>query len=202
MDIVHTEVDEQVEKLKEIEKDNKNIKAWIKIDDTKIDYPVVQGEDNEYYLKHNYKNEENKYGSIFLKNKSIIDNSNSNLILYGHNMNDDEMFGGLINYVQKDYYEKHKIITFVTDKEVREYEIFAAFKSRVFYKQEKNVFRFYDVINFESEEEYNSYVENIKNIQLYDTGILAQYGEQLLTMITCEYSQKNGRMVVVAKRIK
>ena len=117
-------------------------------------------------------------------------------------MNDDEMFGGLINYVQKDYYEKHKIITFVTDKEVREYEIFAAFKSRVFYKQEKNVFRFYDVINFESEEEYNSYVENIKNIQLYDTGILAQYGEQLLTMITCEYSQKNGRMVVVAKRIK
>ena len=202
MDIVPTKADEQVEKLIEMQKNYKNIKAWIKIDDTKINYPVVQGEDNEYYLNHNYKNEKNKCGSIFLKNKSIIDNSNSNLIIYGHYMKNGEMFGGLKNYAKKDYYEKHKTITFVTDKEVREYEIFAAFKSRVFYKKEKNVFRFYDGINFENENEYNSYVENVKKIQLYDTGISAEYGEQLLTMITCEYSQDYGRMVVVAKRIK
>ena len=202
MDIVPTKVDEQVEKIREMQKNNKDIKAWIKIDDTKIDYPVVQGEDNEYYLTHSYKNEKNKYGSIFLKSQSIINNSNSNLILYGHNMKDGEMFGQLLNYAKKDYYEKHKTITFVTDEEVREYKIFAAFKSRVFYKKEKNVFRFYDGINFENEEEYNSYIENVKKIQLYDTGTTAEFGEQLLTMITCEYSQKNGRMVVVAKRIK
>ena len=187
MSITEEVTDEQVEKLRNMQNENEDIKAWIKIEDTKINYPVLQGDDNEYYLDHNYKHEKSKYGSIFLKDKSVID---------------EEMFAGLMKYTDKDYYENHKTITFVTDKEVREYEILAAFKSRVFYKKEKNVFRYYDGINFENEEEFNDYVENVKKIQLYDTGITANYGEQLLTMITCEYSQENGRMVVVAKRVK
>ena len=74
------------------------------------------------------------------------------------------------------------------------------FKSRIFYKNETGAFRYYQCYNFSNEKEYNDYLDNCKMIQLYDTGKTAEYGEQLITLITCEYSQENGRMVIVAKK--
>ena len=78
--------------------------------------------------------------------------------------------------------------------------IVSVFKSRVFYQDEENVFKYYNYTKFENEQEYNTFIENCKKIQLYDTKVSAKYGEQLITLITCEYSQENGRMVVVAKK--
>ena len=193
--------DTQIEKLKEMQKKNNNIKCWIKIDDTKINYPVLQSEDNEYYLDHDYEEKESKYGSIFLKAASDINDSNSNLMIYGHNMKDGEMFTGIMQYADKAFWDNHKTVHLITDGEAREYEIIAAFRSRVFYKNEKNVFRFYNYLNFKDEKEYTEYINNVKKAQLYDTGITAEYGEQLMTLITCEYSQENGRFVVIAKRV-
>ena len=158
-------------KVAELHLSNPDIKGWIKIDNTIIDYPVVQGEDDDYYLTHDYKKEKNKYGSIFLKSGCDFNDINSNLIIYGHNMKDDNMFNSLLKYENKAFYD------------------------------EKNVFRYYDYLNFNDENKYNEYINNVKKEQLYDTGITANYGEQLLTLITCEYSQENGRVVVVAKRI-
>ena len=190
-----------IEKVKEYKEINNDVIGWIKIEDTKIDFPLLQNENNNYYLTHDYKNESNKYGSIFLKHECDINDTNSNLLIYGHNMKDEEMFNCLLNYQNKDYYEQHKTIKITTENEEREYEIVSVFKSRIFYKNEKNVFRFYYTFGFKNENEYNNYIENVKGIQLYDTGITANYGEQLVTLITCEYSQQNGRMVVVGKRI-
>lgn len=76
------------------------------------------------------------------------------------------------------------------------------FKSRVYYQDENDVFRYYYFINAKNEEEYKYFIDECKKISLYDTGIEAQYGEQLLTLSTCEYSQKNGRFVIVAKKVK
>ena len=192
---------EQVEKLKQMQESNNNLKCWIKIDDTKINYPILQADDNDYYLNHDYENNKNKYGSIFLKKECDVNNPNSNLMIYGHHMKDGEMFTGIMQYEKQSFWENHKTIYLTTDSEVREYQIIAAFKSRVFYKNEKNVFRFYNYLNFANKEKYDEYINNVKKIQLYDTGITASYGEQLMTLITCEYSQKNGRFVIVAKRI-
>ena len=72
----------------------------------------------------------------------------------------------------------------------------------MFYQDEKNVFRFYRYYDFENENKYNEYISNCKKIQLYDIGKTANYGEQLITLVTCEYSQENGRMVVVAKKVQ
>ena len=187
-------------KVEELQKLNQDVKAWIKIDNTIIDYPVMQGNDEEYYLTHNYKKENSKYGSIFLKSKSDLNDINSNLIIYGHNMKDDEMFNSLLKYQNKSFYEEHRTINITTENQEWQYEIVAAFKSRIFYKNEKNVFRYYNYIKFEDENQYNEYINNVKKEQLYDTGVTASYGEQLITLITCEYSQENGRMVVVAKK--
>ena len=191
---------ENIEKVITLQQENEDVIAWIQIDDTIINYPILQTTDNNYYLTHNYKKKESKYGSIFLKNECDLLNNNSNLIVYGHNMKDEQMFNNLLKYEDKNFYANHKKIKIATNSEENEYSIISVFKSRIFYQDETNVFRYYNYINFDDEQTYNEYIENCKKIQLYDTGLSATYGEKLITLITCEYSQENGRMVIVAKK--
>ena len=193
---------ELMEEVKELQKENEDVKAWIKINDTNINCPVVQANDNDYYLYRNYKKENSNYGSIFIDSNSNIENPNSNIIMYGHNMKDGSMFKDLLKYADEEYYNNHKYIEFVTNTSSSTYEIIAVFKSRIFYKNEKNVFRYYQCTNLNNEQDYNYYVNNSKELSLYDTGVNAEYGEQIITLITCEYSSENGRMVVVAKKAK
>lgn len=193
---------EFTEKVKELQKENTDIKGWVRIEDTNINYPLLQTDNNDYYLTHNYKKEKSSYGSIFINNNCDIKDDNANVIIYGHDMKDNQMFKDLIKYQDKDFYEQHHIIKIATEKNENNYEIISAFKSRVFYQDETNVFRFYQYYNFDNENKYNEYISNCKKIQLYDTGKTATYGEQLITLITCEYSQENGRMVVVAKKVQ
>ena len=176
---------------------NTDIKGWIKINDTNINYPLLQGTDNDYYLDHNYQKEYSSYGSIYIDNNSNLDDVNSNVIIYGHSMKDKEMFQNLLNYSDKN----HQIIEIYTNNEARKYEIVTVFRSRVFYQDEKDVFRYYYCYDLSSEEKYNSYINNSKNLELYDTGVEAQFGQQLITLITCDYVEDNSRMVVVAKRV-
>ena len=208
--IPNTEIDtsEEIDVNKEVfktiidlQKENTDVKGWIKINDTNINYPLLQGLDNDYYLNRNYQKEYSSYGSIFIDKDSNLDDVNSNVIIYGHSMNDKEMFQNLLNYANKEYYDSHKIIEIYTNNEARKYEIVTVFKSRVFYQDEQNVFRYYYCHDLSSEEKYNDYVNNSKNLELYNTGVDAHFGEQLITLITCEYSEDNGRMVVVAKRV-
>lgn len=110
-------------------------------------------------------------------------------------------FGQLLDYKDKAFYEEHKIIKISTEEENAEYEIVSVFLSRIFSDNDIDAFVYYHYYNFENKEVYNEYINNSKAIQLYDTGIAAEYGEQLITLITCEYSQENGRIVVVAKKI-
>ena len=103
--------------------------------------------------------------------------------------------GGLL---EKKGYEEHKTILLDTLTEQAEYEIVAVFKT-VAYSSEG--FRYYDFVDAENEEEFNSYVGKCKELALYDTGVTAEYGDRLITLSTCEYSAQNGRLVVVAKKV-
>ena len=188
--------------LQELKKENNDIVAWLEIPDTKINYPVLQTTDNEYYLTHTYKKENSKDGSIFLDKDYDWNMPSSNLLIYGHNNKNGNMFQELLKYEDESYYKEHPIIQFTTVDEDSTYEIIAVFKSRVYYKNEQNVFRYYFFINAENEEEYNYYVEESKKASLYDTGKTAEYGDQLLTLSTCEYSQEDGRFVIVARKLE
>ena len=187
--------------LEELKKQNNDIVAWLEIPNTKINYPVLQTSDNEYYMTHTYKKENSKDGSIFLDKDYNWDLPSSNLLIYGHNNRNGNMFEDLLKYEDESYYKEHPTIEFTTLDEDCTYEIIAVFKSRVYYKSEENVFRYYFFINAENEDEYNYYVEESKKASLYDTGKTAEYGEQLLTLSTCEYSQEDGRFVIVARKI-
>lgn len=194
---------DKIEQLEKLQKINPDIVALIQIDGTNINYPVLQGEDNSFYMTHNYKKEYSKDGSLFLDKNYDWNLPSSNLLIYGHNnIGSTEMFASLVNYKEENYYKEHKKIRFTTNKEEAEYEIISVFLSRVYYKSEKDVFRYYYFINAENEKEFNDYVQNSKKASIYNIDLTAEYGDQLLTLSTCEYSQKDGRLAVVAKKME
>lgn len=193
---------ERILQLEELKKQNNDIIGWIQIENTPINYAVMQCEDNSFYMTHNYKKEYSAEGSIFLDKSYNWELPSSNLLLYGHNNKNKSMFAELLNYKEESYYKEHPTIRFTTLTEDKTYEIIAVFKSRVYYKNEKDVFRYYYFINAENEQEYNNYINESKKASLYDTGKTATYGDQLLTLSTCEYSQEDGRFVVVAKKLQ
>ena len=179
---------------------NKSLIGWIKIADTIIDYPVMQTKDNEYYLKHNFDQKKDDNGCIFLDCNCDVVLGNDNWILYGHHMNNGKMFSSLIKYANEDYYKEHKIIEFDTIYEKGKYEVMYAFRSRI-YTADDVRFKYYQFIDASSYEEFESYMEEMADMSLIDTGVTAEYGDKLLTLSTCDYQEENGRFVVVAKRI-
>ena len=117
--------------------------------------------------------------------------------MYGH----DRLFKDIIKYKDESFYTKHPSIRFTTNEDDSNYEIIAAFYSRVYYTNEKNVFRYYYFVNAKNEKEYNDFVSNAKKASRYDTGKTAKYGDQLITLSTCSYHTKDGRFAVVAKKV-
>lgn len=180
---------------------NRSLIGWLKIDDTNIDYPVMQSPDPDYYLTHNFNQEHDNNGSIFLDPDCDIVHRNTNLILYGHHMRSGKMFGSLDSYSSEAFYEEHKYIMFDTIYEKGTYEVMYVFRSRI-YNEDEIVFKYYQFIDVDSEQEFYSNMNEMAEMSLYDTGVTAVYGDKLLTLSTCDYREENGRFVVVAKRIE
>lgn len=193
------ETTERMLKVKKLQKENDDIVGWLEIEDTNINYPVLQGDDNEFYLNRNYKKEKSEKGSIFLDAKYNWNIPSNNLLIYGHNIINGLMFQDLLKYESQDFYKKHPNIRFTTEKDDKEYEIISVFKSRVYYKAEKNVFRYYDFINAKKEEDYMEFVKNAKKASIYDTETTAKYGDELITLVTCSYHIEDGRFVVIGR---
>ncbi len=205
--VIHYTEDETVterevlDEYKNLLKKNQRLIGWLKIADTNIDYPVMQTEDNEYYLDHNLNQEYDKNGSIFMDKDCDTLNESTNYILYGHNMRSGQMFGNLDKYEEKSYYEDHKYIQFDTIYEKGKYEVMYVFRSKV-YGETEIVFKYYQFIDAYSEQEFDSYMKEMAAISFYDTGVTAKFGDQLLTLSTCDYEEDNGRFVVVAKKVE
>lgn len=193
------ETTERMLKVKKLQKENDDIVGWLEIEDTNINYPVLQGDDNEFYLNRNYKKEKSEKGSIFLDAKYNWNIQSNNLLIYGHNIINGLMFQDLLKYESQNFYKKHPNIRFTTEKDDKEYEIISVFKSRVYYKAEKNVFRYYDFINVETENEYMEFVKNAKKASIYDIEATAKYGDELITLVTCSYHIEDGRFVVIGR---
>lgn len=208
-DIDTKNVDTEIEKsegkssnkynLENIAKINSDVVGWIKIENTNIDYPVMQNGD--YYLHRNIYKNYSSHGTPYLAEYCNIQYSD-NLIIYGHHMNDNSMFAQLDNYKKHSFYEDHKYIKFYSyynGKTIEKtYEVAIAFKTVVY--SDKG-FKYYNYTNFSDVQELNDFIENCRKLEFYNTGIDINYGDKLITLSTCEYSQKNGRIVVVAKQI-
>mgnify|MGYP002646523376 CR=1 FL=1 len=159
---------ERIKQVKTLKSENSDIIGWIEIENTKINYPVLQSTDDEYYLTHNYKKEKTEKGSIFLSKDYNWDRPSDNLQIYGHNLGNGEMFQELLKYTDEKFYKEHPNIRFTTANEDSIFEIIAVFKSKVYYKSDKDVFRYYYFINAETEKEYNDFIENAKKAAFQD----------------------------------
>lgn len=185
-------------KYEELLKKNSDMVAWITIDDTKINYPIMLTPNNEqYYLRKNFDKKYEFRGTLFFNGDANFDDMN--MIIYGHNMDDGTMFGALRKYYKRDYFEDHRYIKLETPEGNRTYEITYVMKTVDNLNHEKYV-NYYDFINYTEDEFYNQLALYEKN-SIYTTGTLLSYEDKLLTLSTCEYSNDNGRFVIVAKLI-
>lgn len=202
---VHISEDEETEKTilpeyVEMYEKNENLIGWIKIDDTNIDYPVMKTSDRSYYLTHGFDEEYDRNGCIFMDPDCNVIRRSTNIILYGHHMHTGKMFGNLDKYKDFAYYQKHPLIQFDTIYEKGTYEVVFAFLSKVFYEDEIT-FKYYQFIDAVSEDAFYSNCEEMRKMSLYDTGASVSYGDQLLTLSTCDKTEEQGRFVVVARKI-
>lgn len=184
---------------------NKRLIGWLEIADIDgepfLEYPVMQTTDNEYYLTHGFNQENDKNGCIFMDCNCDAIKPSDNLILYGHHMQSGRMFGNLVKYEDYNFYLTHRIIKFDTIYEHGEYEVMYAFRTSL--KTEDDIsFKYYQFIDANGAEEFNSYMNEMASMALYDTGVTAVWGDHLLTLSTCDYEEKNGRFAVVARRIE
>lgn len=209
----NSKVPEILPKYKELYALNPDLIGWLSVDGTVIDYPVMQTmEDEGYYLRLDFYGEPNQNGCLILDTDSAAgtgtkacDYANgtapaTNLIIHGHTMKSGEMFGNLQLYADAEYGAGHRIIRFDSLYEEREYELIAVFYSQVYYESD-NVFKYYKFFQADTQEEFDDWYENIKELSLYDTGVTAQLGDEFITLSSCAYHVEDGRFVVVGKRI-
>lgn len=185
--------------LQEKREENEDTVGWLTIQGTKIDYPVMYTpQDPEKYLHLGFDQKYSFAGLPFIDANCSLDPESDNLIIYAHNMLDGSMFRSLMKYEQKSYWQQHPRVKLDLWDEEREYEVLAAFRDRVYYKTE-NCFKFYKFIDAESEDSYREAIDYYKTHACYDTGVTAQPGDRLITLVTCAYHTDNGRFVVVAR---
>ena len=192
--------DKILPRYKAIYEMNHDLVGWITIPGTDIDYPVVQCEDSEYYLDHDFFGRENNNGQIILDKLCDPYTPSYNLVISGHNMRSDKMFGTLDEYRNKSYWEAHKIVQFDTLMERKEYVVFAAFYSAN-YDVDETGFRYYTDIQYRIDAE--QWFEEIRKYQLFDSGVEVEFGDEFLTLTTCNRQKRqDGRFVVVCRKIR
>lgn len=183
-----------------LHEENADTVAWIKIDDTRVDYPVMwTPNDAEFYLRRNFKKESSTAGTPFMDAASAMPGS-SNWLVYGHNMKNGTMFHDIMGYEDYNFYWEHKQIHFDTLEGEGLYDIIAVCYTQI-YPKDADVFKYYEYAYIGDETSFNTYVENVKAMSIYDTGIWPEWGDQLITLSTCEYSVEDGRFIIIARKI-
>ena len=175
---------------------NNDVVGILSIDNTDYRVPILQGEDNSYYLNHTPDGKENYMGSIYLDYRNDIDSSRK-LLIYGHNSSRIDMpFKILEEFYDIDYFNNHRYMSIITSKEEKKYEIFSVYVEPSDYT--------YMNLKFNSDEEYYRHILNLKNKSMYDTGIEVCYDDEVLILQTCsthkDYSNYAKKYLLIILR--
>lgn len=174
---------------------NTDLAGWISIDGTGLDYPVLKGTDNDYYLTRDFYGQNSRLGSIFMDYRN--DFNDINIIIYGHNSSNGQMFGYLNSYKNESFYKAHKEIRFDTLYEHHTYEIIAVCQGRVRYIDEEG-FRYYNYTN--DEYELDSFFMDMRKQSIYQVDHEFENSDRFITLSTCSNDSDSGRLYVVAVR--
>ena len=180
-------ISENQEELKSI---NNNYEMWIEIPNTKINYPIVQGKDNEYYLKHNFKNESNMSGTIFVDYRNNID-EDKNIIVYGHNMRNGTMFNNITKFKEESFFNNNNTINIIRNNILYQYEIFS-----IYVEDESKVSL---EIEFTDNDAFVNYALNEASKSMYNKNIIITEEDKIITLVTCSYEYTGARTILVGK---
>jgi sortase B len=185
-------------------KDNRDTKGFIIVPGTNIYYPVVQTSDNKYYLTHNFYKGINRYGCPFIDMRDRVNPLSKNLIIYGHNMKDNLMFGGLLKYKTLSFYKNTSVFDFNTIYKNIKWKVFAVFVANTD-PANGDVFN-YNVTEFASKDDFNLYIAQVKQRSFINTNVDVSPDENILTLSTCSYdftsTQTAERFVVMARPLR
>ena len=176
-----------------LKKQNQDTVGYLKVKGTNIDYVVVQGKDNLYYLSHNFNHDINREGWVFVDYRNLLDGNDRNLIIYGHNTNDGSMFGSLKNILYEDWYSdlNNHMIDFVTENGISKYQVFSVYR---IYKED-----YYIQTEFE-DSYYRDFLQTLLNRSFYDFGVSLTEEDSILTLSSCA-ENSSMRIVLHAKKI-
>jgi sortase B len=193
-----TEQDARLAPLIELCKENPDLVGWIRIEGTSVDYPVMQTpSDPEFYLSHDFTRGQSKSGTPFLDHRSDPAQPAPRSVIYGHHMKSGAMFASLARYEDKEFLDRHRLIRFDTIHGAGDYEVMAVVK----YSAASGDFGLENFLEDNGEAAFNAFVRSATENSLYETGVAASLGDSLLCLATCEYSQYDGRILIVAKKM-
>ena len=181
---------------------NPDIVGFLKIENTRIDYPVVQAADNQYYLRRAFDGSYSNQGVPFLDYRADVERPSDNLVIYGHNMRNGQAFADLLSYRDLDFYKQHPVINFNTVHRENKYAVFAVFITNAADSAagQDDVFNYHDMVIAASDEDFLEYANQLKARSVIDTGIQIDPGDELLTLSTCSDEYFTGARFVVAAR--
>lgn len=179
-------------KKEDLSKINSDFKFWLSVENTNINYPVVQSKDNSYYLDKDFYKKDSISGTLFMdyRNKSIDD---KNIIIYGHNMKNKTMFNNLNKFKDADFFKKNNKIKITLNGKEFLYDVFSAYIVESDYDYLKT--------NFNNESDYQNYINDITSKSLYKSPIKVNSNDKIVTLSTCTYEFDDARMVIHGRLI-
>lgn len=174
-----------------LEKINPDVVGWLAAEGTEIDYPVVRGKDNDFYLRHLFTGERNKLGSIFMDYRNYGDFSDKNTIIYGHNMKDGSMFSSLTKYKDQHYYDNFPTMLFYTPVGNFTIELFAGIVVDGNYESVR--------FDFKDDHDFQSYIDSLKKKSTFESNTIVKADDRIVTLCTCSYEFNNARYALYGK---
>ncbi|HWR40588.1 MAG TPA: class B sortase [Patescibacteria group bacterium] len=174
-----------------LERINPDVVGWLAAEGTEIDYPVVRGKDNDFYLRHLFTGERNKLGSIFMDYRNHSDFSDKNTIIYGHNMKDGSMFSSLTKYKDQRYYDNFPTMLLYTPVGDFTIELFAGIVVDGNYESVR--------FDFKDDDDFQSYIDLLKKKSTFESNTIAKADDRIITLCTCSNEFNNARYALYGK---
>lgn len=179
--------------IKELKEQNSDTVGWLKVNNTSISYPIVKSNDNDYYLNRSFDKSYNSAGWPFIDYKNKLDGTDKNIVIYGHNRRNGDMFGTLKKTLKEDWYtnKDNQEIIFITEKEIQKYQVYAV----------------YEVLNEEyyintelDNDSYNKFLDTVSKRSYYNFNVVLDSSKPTLTLSTCSGNDKYRTVLHAIKK--
>ena len=201
----HETADEpELSVIEQLLQENSDFKGWITVPNTKIDNPIYQTDNNDFYLTHNQQKQKSAYGALFFDSKNVITESETdkNLVIYGHHMKNGSMFANLTKYKELSFYKQNPTVEFATLYGNGTYKVYAAFVLNASKADDNDYIYNISRKSFIDDNDFDSWVNEARERSLINTGVDVKNGDNIITLVTCTYDFDNARFVVMARETR